>query len=197
MINLQKASFLRSAAAAQDFPSAGVRQIVFAGRSNAGKSSAINCILNRKNLARTGQKPGKTIHINLYSIDSGLIFADLPGYGYAKVAKTEKQRWGALLSEYFGRCAGDITLGILVFDIRREPGEEDFEMARLFTELKIPYIICANKCDKLNKAELAAVPETLAKAFAVPPEQIFIFSAAAGTGRDALLKRLFQALNKN
>lgn len=179
----------------RDFPPDGVRQIVFAGRSNVGKSSAINCILNRKNLARVGQKPGKTIHINLFSVDSGLIFADLPGYGYAKVAKTEKQRWGALLSEYFGRCAGNIPLGILVFDIRRVPGEEDFEMARLFESLEIPYIVCANKCDKLNKTELAAAPDALAKAFGIPREQIFPFSAVSGTGRDALVKRLFQALD--
>ena len=109
MINLQKAVFLRSAAAQRDFPAAGTRQIVFAGRSNVGKSSVINCILNRKNLARTGQKPGKTVHINLYSIDPTLIFSDLPGYGYAKVSQAEKERWGKLLSEYFGRCAGDIV----------------------------------------------------------------------------------------
>ncbi len=196
MINLQKAVFLRSAAAQRDFPTAGTRQIVFAGRSNVGKSSVINCILNRKNLARTGQKPGKTVHINLYSIDPTLIFSDLPGYGYAKVSQAEKERWGKLLSEYFGRCAGDIVLGVLVFDARRTPTPEDFEMVRLFEDLQIPYIICANKCDKLNKTELAAAADTLCAAFRTQRERIYLFSAVSGSGRDVLVKRLFQALDE-
>jgi len=194
VINLQKAEFLRSAASVRDFPGAGIRQIVFAGRSNVGKSSVINCILNRKNLARTGQKPGKTINVNLYKVDPTLIFADLPGYGYAKVSKQEKDRWSELLSSYFGACADDIALGILVFDIRREPTEEDLDMAQLFVDMDIPFIVCANKCDKLNKTELAAAPDMLCRAFGISREQLFVVSAVAGTGRHEIVNRLFAAL---
>ena len=193
MINLQKAEFLRSAAAERDFPSAGTRQIVFAGRSNVGKSSVINLIVNRKNLARTGQKPGKTVNVNLYGIDSRLVFADLPGYGYAKVSREEKERWGTLLSAYFGRCGGDIALGILVFDIRRDPNEDDFEMVRLFSSLGIPYIVCANKADKLTKTELAAAPARLASAFGIEESALFVLSAVAGTGRAELVRRILDA----
>ena len=193
MINLQKAEFLRSAAAERDFPSASTRQIVFAGRSNVGKSSVINLIVNRKNLARTGQKPGKTVNVNFYGIDSRLVFADLPGYGYAKVSREEKERWGTLLSAYFGRCGGDIALGILVFDIRRDPNEDDFEMVRLFSSLSIPYIVCANKADKLTKTELAAAPARLASAFGIEESAHFVLSAVAGSGRAELVRRILDA----
>ena len=184
---------MRSAAAERDFPSAGTRQIIFAGRSNVGKSSVINLIVNRKNLARTGQKPGKTVNVNLYGIDSRLVFADLPGYGYAKVSREEKERWGTLLSAYFGRCGGDIALGILVFDIRRDPNEDDFEMVRLFSSLGIPYIVCANKADKLTKTELAAAPARLASAFGIEESALFVLSAVAGTGRAELVRRILDA----
>lgn len=190
MINLQKAQFLRSAVYSKDFPKPGVSQIVFAGRSNVGKSSIINTLLNRKNLARTGQKPGKTIHVNLYQIDTNLIFSDLPGYGYARVSREEKERWSELMSLYFGQCGIDMKLGVLVFDARRDVGKEDLEMARLFVKLHTPFIICANKCDKLNKTELAAVPNKLASAFGISSDDVFPCSALSGAGRHELMTRI-------
>ena len=193
MINLQKAEFLRSAVSAKDFPAAGTRQIVFAGRSNVGKSSVINCILQRKNLARTGQKPGKTVNVNLYRAGEGYMFADLPGYGFAKVSKEEKARWGDLMGQYFDRCGQDMALGVLVFDIRRDPAEEDRQMLSLFSDLHIPCVLCANKADKLTKTELAAAPARLKEAFGAADEEIFVFSAVTGTGRAELVKRILTA----
>ena len=188
MVNLQKAVFLRSAAAQRDFPGRGVRQIVFAGRSNAGKSSVINCILGRKNLARTGQKPGKTVHVNLFQIEPGLVFTDLPGYGFARVSQQEKQRWGELISSYFACCGGDMALGVLVFDARRDPTDEDMEMARLFESLSVPYIICANKCDKLGRSELEPAAARIASAFGVEREKVLLCSAATGEGKAELVR---------
>ena len=193
MINLQKAEFLRSAVSAKDFPAAGTRQIVFAGRSNVGKSSVINCILQRKNLARTGQKPGKTVNVNLYRVGEGCMFADLPGYGFARVSKDEKARWGKLMGEYFDRCGADMALGVLVFDVRRDPTEDDRQMLKLFSDLGIPCVLCANKADKLTKTELAAAPARLRDAFGAAIEEIFVFSAVAGTGRQALVRRILAA----
>ncbi len=193
MINLQKAVFLRSAASERDFPAPGTRQIVFAGRSNVGKSSVINLLAGRKNLARTGQKPGKTVNVNLYGIDDGLVFADLPGYGYAKVSREEKERWGKLMSAYFGRCGGDMALGVLVFDIRRDPTQEDLEMRALFSSLGVPCILCANKADKLTKTELAAAPERLAQGFGIGQEELYVLSAVTGVGRAELVRCILRA----
>lgn len=190
MINLQKAEFVRSAVSAKDFPAAGTRQIVFAGRSNVGKSSVINCLVQRKNLARTGQKPGKTVNVNLYRTGEGWMFADLPGYGFAKVSKEEKARWGELMGQYFDRCGQDMALGVLVFDIRRDPTEEDRQMLSLFSRLGVPCVLCANKADKLTKTELAQASGRLKAAFGADMEEIFVFSAVSGAGRAELVRRI-------
>ena len=103
-MNLQKVEFIRSAARPNDFISDALPQIAFAGKSNVGKSSVLNCVLQRKNFARVGQKPGKTIHINYFRVDDRAYFVDLPGYGYAQVAASEKERWGRLMESYFARA---------------------------------------------------------------------------------------------
>ena len=117
--NLHNVEFLRSAVKESDFPFDSLPQIVFAGKSNVGKSSVINKLLNRKNFARVSAQPGKTIHINYFTIDKQLYFVDLPGYGYARVSKAEQQRWGALMETYF--AMGLLTLGIQIVDIRHKP----------------------------------------------------------------------------
>ena len=113
-MNFNNVEFLISAAAPKDFPQNRIPEIAFAGKSNVGKSSVINRILNRKNFARVGDKPGKTIHVNYFTVDKTCYFVDLPGYGYAQVSQSEKARWGKLMEDYF--AAGRITLGILIVD---------------------------------------------------------------------------------
>ena len=131
-MNFQKVEFLISAAAPKDFPKNRLPEIAFAGKSNVGKSSVINRILQRKNFARVGEKPGKTIHVNYFTIDSKCYFVDLPGYGFAKVSAKEKERWGKLMEDYF--AANRIDLGVLIVDYRHPPTNNDITMARWFID---------------------------------------------------------------
>ena len=127
-LNFGKAAFSRSAGAPKDFLKDGLPQFAFAGRSNVGKSSVINRLLNRKNLAYVGASPGKTTQINYFLVDDRAYLVDLPGYGYAKVSREEKERWGRLMESYFQDEAGLITLGVLIVDARHKPTDNDVEM---------------------------------------------------------------------
>ena len=127
-MNLQKAEFLTSITDLRMLPQDGLPQIVFSGKSNVGKSSVINRVLQRRNFARVGEQPGKTVHINFFRIDESAYFVDLPGYGYAKVSRAEKERWGRLMEAYFS-VPERISLGILIVDARHKPTENDVTMA--------------------------------------------------------------------
>lgn len=192
-MNLQKVEFVRSAATPKDFLADGIPQIAFAGKSNVGKSSVLNCILQRKNFARVGQKPGKTIHINYFKVDGRVYFVDLPGYGYAQVAASEKERWGKLMERYFA-LPEQITLGVMIVDARHAPTALDVVMAKLFTDTGCSFVVVANKLDKLKKSEIepnmALIRRTLALDDAVP---IIPFSAEKGTGRGDLLGTILRA----
>lgn len=186
MLNLHKAEFIRSAVKTADFPADGLPQIVFAGKSNVGKSSVINKILNRRNFARVGGQPGKTIHINFFSIDEQAYFVDLPGYGYAKVSKSERDRWGALLETYF--ASGLITLGIQIVDIRHKPTADDKIMSDCFLGSGQPFVVIANKWDKIKKSELAGNLAVIRQTLLLPEDvPVIPFSAEKGTGRDEVL----------
>ena len=126
-LNLNKAEFLKSAVSPSGFLAADLPCIVFAGKSNVGKSSVINRLLNRKNFARVGSQPGKTVHVNYFCIDGRAYFVDLPGYGYASVAKTERARWGKLMEDFFADPAR-ITLGVMIVDARHKPTADDETM---------------------------------------------------------------------
>ncbi|NLD88622.1 MAG: YihA family ribosome biogenesis GTP-binding protein [Clostridiales bacterium] len=196
IIRTENAEFIRSAAKRSDFPSDGKPQIVMAGRSNVGKSSMINCLLNRKSMARVSSEPGKTANINLFLIDKTMYLVDLPGYGYAKVSQNERERWGVLMGEYFEH-SGDICLGILITDIRHAPTESDITMAGLYEHYKIPYIVVMNKADKLNKTELSKSEETARESFKNNSPLSFItFSALKRTGRNEVLNAIFAALGE-
>lgn len=192
-MNLQKAEFIKSAARPDDFIENGLPQIAFAGKSNVGKSSVLNCVLQRKNFARVGQKPGKTIHINYFKIDDAVYFTDLPGYGYAQVPQAEKDRWGKLMESYFARPEA-IALGILIVDARHEPTRLDVVMARLFQSCGCPFLVVANKLDKLKKSELAPNMERIRHTLALSDEtELIPFSAEKGTGRGDLVNAIFAA----
>lgn len=136
-------------------------EIAFAGRSNVGKSTLINKLFGRKNLARVSAVPGKTATINFYRLDS-LIFADLPGYGYAKVAKTEKERWSGLIEGYL-KADRDLRLVFLLLDMRHPPSQDDQQMIRFLVEMELPFVIVLTKADKLKKTARAARMEGFAK----------------------------------
>ncbi len=186
-VNWNRAEFVRSAAKPADFIRDGLPQAVFAGRSNVGKSSVINRLLNRKNFARVGAAPGKTTQINYFRIDGKLYLVDLPGYGYAQVSKAERDRWGRLMEQWFAD-AGRMALGVLVVDARHRPTADDRTMSDLFLSTGQSYVVAANKLDKLKKSEiegnLALIRETLELPERVP---LVPFSAEKGEGRDRLL----------
>ena len=194
-MNLNNVEFLISAAAPKDFPKSRLPEIAFAGKSNVGKSSVINRLLNRKNFARVGDKPGKTIHVNYFVIDRKCYFVDLPGYGYAKVSQAEKDRWGKLMEDYF--AASRIDLGILIVDSRHAPTNNDITMAKWFLNSGCPFVVVANKLDKLKKSEIEPNLKTIREDLDLPDDCMVIpFSAEKGTGKDDLVRKILAAVNE-
>ena len=191
-MNLHNADFIRSVTAVADCPKDGLPQIAFAGKSNVGKSSVINKLLLRKNFARVGEAPGKTTHINFFRIDNKLYLVDLPGYGYAKVPMAEKERWGKLMEKYFA-AEDTIDYGVMIVDARHKPTANDVIMADYFKASGKPFVVVANKMDKLKKSEiepnLACIRETLTLPETV---ELIPFSAENGLGREALLRVLLR-----
>lgn len=185
-MNFNNISFLISAASSHDFPKNRMPEIAFAGKSNVGKSSVINRILNRKNFARVGEKPGKTIHVNFFDIDKTCYFVDLPGYGYAKVSQQEKDRWAKLMDSYFE--SGRIDLGVFIVDARHAPTNNDITMAHWFLESNCPFVVVANKLDKLKKSEIEPNLQRIKEDLELPDECCVVpFSAEKGIGRDELV----------
>lgn len=186
-MNYHKVEFELSAAKPSQFPRNGIPQIAFAGKSNVGKSSVINRVLMRKNYAYVGASPGKTIHINYFLVDETAYLVDLPGYGYAKVSKSEKERWGRLMEDYF--AAGDlITLGILIVDARHAPTQNDITMASWFQQTGCPFVVVANKLDKLKKSQIQPNMQVIREDLSLSEDTILLpFSAEKGIGREQLV----------
>ncbi len=195
MIRFRNAEYVRSAGETKDFLHDGRRQVAMAGRSNVGKSSVINCLLERKNLARVGNAPGKTRQVNYFLVDQSFYLVDLPGYGYARVSRAEKQRWARLMEDYFADHT--ITLGLLVVDARHKPTGDDCTMAQWFKESGCPFAVVANKMDKLKRSEiepnLQRIADTLELGESVP---LVPFSAEKGTGKQELVNLVLQYVTK-
>ena len=191
-INFNKAEFILSAVQPGAFLRDGRPQVAFAGRSNVGKSSVINRLLNRKNFARVGATPGKTTQVNYFLIDGRIYFTDLPGYGYAKVSKEERDRWGRLMENYFQE-QGLITLGVLIVDARHKPTADDVTMCTWFKESGCPLIVVANKLDKLKKNEIEPNLQRIWDTLELPDTAALIpFSAEKGIGKPELLSAIEQ-----
>ena len=194
-MNFNNVEFLISAASPKDFHKNRMPEIAFAGKSNVGKSSVINRILNRKNFARVGEKPGKTIHVNYFTVDKKCYFVDLPGYGYAQVSQSEKARWGKLMEDYF--AADRIDLGILIVDYRHPPTKNDITMADWFIQSGCPFVVVANKMDKLKKSELEPNLKTIREDLDLPEGTIVLpFSAEKGNGKDELVRLILDAVKE-
>ncbi len=193
-INLQKAEFILSAVAPKYFLRDGLPQVAFSGRSNVGKSSVINRLLNRKNFARVGAAPGKTTQINYFKIDNAFYLVDLPGYGYAKVSKAERDRWGKLMESYFADPEL-MTLGVMIVDSRHKPTADDCTMARWYREAGCPFVVVANKLDKLKKSEIEPNLQTIRDTLELGEEDVVIpFSAEKGTGRQELVSAILDSV---
>ena len=190
ILNVNRAEFIKSAASPQQFIRSSMPSVVFAGKSNVGKSSVINRLLNRKNFARVGASPGKTIHVNYFRIDDKLYFVDLPGYGYAKVSQSERERWGKLMEDFFAQ-PGLIDLGVMIVDARHKPTADDVTMAQWFKSSGCSMVVVANKLDKLKKSEIEPNLELIRRTLELPEEIILIpFSAEKGQGREILLSQI-------
>lgn len=189
-LNINKAEFIKSAAAPSGFIRDALPNIVFSGKSNVGKSSVINRLLNRKNFARVGQSPGKTIHVNYFLIDKKVYFVDLPGYGYAKVSKAERERWGKLMEQFFA-IDGLIDLGVMIVDSRHKPTADDVTMAKWFKSTGCPLVVVANKADKLKKSEIEPNLELIRLTLGLDDSTpLILFSAEKGSGREALMSQI-------
>lgn len=188
------AEFVKSAGNKAGFLRDGRPRVVFSGKSNVGKSSVINCLVNRKNLARVGSAPGKTTNVNYFLVANAVWFVDLPGYGYARVAKTERERWGQLMEDFFADPE-NLSFGVQIVDGRHKPTELDVMMSELFAGCGCPRVVVANKWDKLKASEkepnLALIRETLALPEEVP---LLPFSAEKRTGKQELMRIISEGI---
>ena len=192
-MNLHNVEFVRSAAGAQDLIRDGLPQIAFAGKSNVGKSSVINRLLQRKNFARVGEAPGKTTHVNYFRVDGKAYFVDLPGYGYAKVSQGEKERWGKLMEAYFAETP--MCLGVLLVDARHNPTVNDCTMAAWFQNAGCPFVVVANKLDKLKKSQVEPNLQVIRETLKLGEGDVVIpFSAEKGTGRQELVSAILASV---
>ena len=166
-------------------PVLGLPEIAFVGRSNVGKSSALNTLLKRKSLARVSATPGRTQLVNLFDIGGKLVFADLPGYGWARVPDAVREGWKPMIEGYFGARA-DLRLVVVLVDVRRDPQEMDGAMLWALTEARIPSLCVATKADKLSKQQLQKQLGALRREFRLPADQPVAFSSLDGRGFDAV-----------
>ncbi len=188
-MNFNKVEFVLSAASREGFLRDGLPQLAFAGRSNVGKSSVINRLVNRKNFARVGASPGKTSQINYFRLDGAAYLVDLPGYGYAKVSKAERDRWGRLMEAYF--ASGLITAGVQIVDARHKPTADDVTMVNWFYDTGCPVIVAANKLDKLKRSEIEPNLQRIRETLELREEdRLVAFSAERGDGREELVAAL-------
>lgn len=185
-----------SAVKKEQYPDDGLPQIAFVGRSNVGKSSSINTLLNRKRMARVSQTPGKTRTINFYKINREFYLVDLPGYGYAKLSKEEKASWGKVMEEYFINSKNLVHVFILV-DIRHEPKEEDVMMIEFVRHYDIPVSIIATKSDKVTRNDAAKSKIAIKKKLNLVGEQIFPISALKKTGAEEIWAHILEIYKEN
>ncbi len=191
--NLNNVNLKISAGIPKQFPADRLPQVAFSGRSNVGKSSLINSLLNRKSLARVSGEPGKTITINFYDIDKKMYLVDLPGYGYAKRTFEDKKKWSALTDGYFtsNKNIDSVKLICQLIDSRTGPTEDDYDMLYYLREAGLPHIIVATKTDKLNAGEKKEFAEIIAGDELTADLPVIMYSAKSGLGRDDLWKQIY------
>lgn len=186
---IKQTEFIKSAVKPSQYPEPEFPEIAFAGRSNVGKSSLINTLLNRKKLVKTSSKPGCTQLINFFKINMNLSFVDLPGYGYAKVSKKIRAQWGPMVKTYLSSRKSLMGV-VLLIDIRREPGKEEFELTEWFASHNIACLTVLTKADKLSKTAQKKRLKIIAAALAREEKDFILFSAKSKLGKEAALKEI-------
>lgn len=195
-MEIKTASFVTSMASYGPFSGCGLPQIAVAGKSNVGKSSLINCLTRQSKLARTSATPGKTRLLNVFQLNDttgSFHLVDLPGYGFAKVDKQEKLRWGTMMQQYFEQ-AGELKHVFCLVDIRHEPTQDDINMNRFLREMNIPFTVIATKSDKISRGARQKQLAPICRALLVQPWEIICFSSEDKTGRDVLLAHIEKVL---
>jgi GTP-binding protein len=183
--------FIKSVFDIKELPVSSLREIVLCGRSNVGKSSLINSLFNRRNIAKTSSTPGKTRSINYFEVEKRFYLVDLPGFGYAKTSKKEREYWAALIESYFSESK-NISLVFHLIDSRHKPTDLDLKLNELIKYYKLEYNIIMTKIDKLNQSELSRTKNEIKKAFPemAPGQNLFVYSSVKKTGKKQLLQRL-------
>ncbi|AQS53069.1 putative GTP-binding protein EngB [Jeotgalibaca dankookensis] len=193
-MQVHDAEIIISAVSPKQYPDTGLPEFALAGRSNVGKSSFINKLINRKALARTSSKPGKTQTLNYYLINKMFYFVDVPGYGYAKVSKTERAKWGEMLETYFTTRTTLLHV-LLMVDFRHPPTADDIQMKEFIDYYDIPYTVVATKCDKIKRGKWNQHASIIKKAMNLPSmDSLIIFSSETGEGKEKVWKLLEQYL---
>jgi GTP-binding protein len=183
---VKQAEFIKSATKPAQFTEPVFPEIAFAGRSNVGKSSLINTLVNRKNLVKTSSKPGCTQLINFFTINNEISFVDLPGYGYAKVSKSIRTQWAPMVDRYLSTRKNLMGV-ILLIDIRRDPGKEDFELMDWFAKRRIPFLTVLTKVDKLSRTKQQKRLAVLTKTLERGKEDLILFSSKTRQGKELVL----------
>jgi len=184
-MHIKSADFITSATNPSQYPPANLPEIAFAGRSNVGKSSLINTLVNRKHLVKTSSTPGRTQLINFFNINDAMVFVDLPGYGYAKVPQSIRKKWGPMIETFLSNR--ETLKGVVVItDIRRTPGTEERDLIRWLDYYKIATILVITKADKLSKNKQLKQQAAIAQALSVLKEDLILFSAKTRLGKDAV-----------
>ncbi len=185
-MKIREVNFLKSCAAVKEFPDPRYPEIAFLGRSNVGKSSLINMLVNRKNLVKTGSKPGVTKTVNFFSLNNAILIADMPGYGYANLPMKVKRTFLPLIKNYIN-ARDNLKLALLLIDIRRIPDRMEMDIMRLLSENKVPTAVTLTKCDKLSKSGLAGQTKSIAEALGLESDRLFTASAKTRLGRNEIL----------
>ena len=186
-MTIKKSKFVQWLSAFRSFPGQGLPEIAMVGKSNVGKSSLINSMTNNSKLARTSAEPGKTRLVNLYLINEAFFLVDLPGYGFARAPKQEKDKWAAMIEGYL-RGSEHLKRVFQLVDIRHEPTEDDQLMVEYLRHYDLPFTVVATKADKLSKAQRGKSLPAICRKLAVQPWEVMVYSSRDGTGKDKLLE---------
>lgn len=192
-MELKSTEFIKSGTAPDHYPVSDLPEVAFAGRSNVGKSSLINTLVNRKNLVRTSRTPGRTQLINFFLVNGEFILTDLPGYGFASVPLAVKRQWGPMVETYLARRE-NLRCVVLILDVRRVPSNEDRLMLQWLRHYAIPVLLVVNKCDKISRNQRARQAAVIARNLEVPVNELTYFSALTKEGREPLWDKLEQLL---
>ena len=193
MMKITSAEFIKGALKRLDYPEESLPEVAFAGKSNVGKSSLINTLVNRKNLVRTSSSPGRTQMLNFFRINNQINFVDFPGYGFAKVPVRVRAQWKPMVEDYL-KYRKTLKIVIILLDARRAPSADDATLVRWLEAFDIPFLIVLTKSDKISKNKCSAQQKIIKDFLLLKDEEIICFSAVNKMGRHEILKRIMRVI---